>query len=116
MSPLLEEVFQQLSYRVEGTLGHGSVGTGTLVDVGPRNLEEKVEAASRVRLVLDDWVEHRLVVSGINMPSGLRPDGLRVGPLEDIQLVEALGRLPVGNPWGKARQVVSLGLSAWGGP
>ena len=55
---------------------------------------------------MDNRVEHRLVVCGINLPPGLSPCAVGSGALEGIQPVKALDRTPISNAWGKARKVV----------
>ena len=49
-------------------------------------------------------------MSSVDLSPGLSPLGLGGVPLEDVQPFESLGRLPVGNPRGEARQVVGSGM------
>ena len=57
-------------------------------------------------MVKNYGVEQRLVMCGINLPSGLGPSIVDGGALEGIQPVKALDRTPISNAWGKARKVV----------
>ena len=103
----------QFAHGVERALRDGSVGARTPSCVRPRDLKEQVEATAGIRLVLHDGIEHWLVMGSIDLPPGLSPPGLGGVPLEDVQPLETLGRLPVGNPRGKARQVVGSGMRVW---
>ena len=83
------------------------------MDVGPRNLEEKIEATTRVSLVMNNGIEHWLVVCGINLPPSLGPEVLGIGPLKDIEPIKALDCLPIGNTRGQTGKVVGPCLRAW---
>ena len=83
------------------------------MDVGPRDNNEKVEAASRVSWVLNDWVEQWLVVGGVYLAPRLGPDCVRRSALNGGEAVGALNGLPIPDAGSNAGHVVGLGLDIW---
>ena len=77
-------------------LGVIVLGRRTLLDIPPNNMEEDMQATTRVARVLDHRAQRGLSVSSVDMSARVVPDGLRRGALTWSEAISALGQV---QPW-----------------
>ena len=80
------------------------------MNVGPGHIEEKIEAASRVTGVLNNWIEQRLAVRSLNLTAGVGPGDVRSCALKRCEAIQALDLLPVPDAGSDASQMMCFGL------